>query len=78
MKNAKPVATAGSATIAKTAPDTPLSSEEHSVRRTAVGLLLWLALVRGDMVYVTKELNREVTAPTLQSIAKCKHLFCAI
>ena len=43
MKSAKPVAKTGAAT-AKTVPDTPLSSEEHSAYRTAVGKLLWLAL----------------------------------
>ena len=74
MKDAKPVATTGTVTINKTVPDTPLSPEEHKVYRTAVGKLLWLALVRGDIVYATKELSRDVTAPTMQSVAKCKHL----
>ena len=74
MKNAKPVATTGSATIVKTVSDTPLSPEEHSVYRTAVGKLLWLALIRGDIAYATKELSRDVTAPTMQSVAKLKHL----
>eukprot|EP00439_Symbiodinium_sp_Y106_P043240 s572_g5.t1 len=64
MKNAKQVATTGSVTIAKTVSDTPLSPEEHSVYRTAVGKLLWLALIRGDIAYATKELSRDVTAPT--------------
>ena len=74
MKDAKPVATTGTVTINKTVPDTPLSPEEHKVYRTAVGKLLWLALVRGDIAYATKELSRDVTAPTMQSVAKCKHL----
>ena len=74
MKNAKPVATTGSATIVKTVSDTPLSPEEHSVYRTAVGKLLWLALIRGDIAYATKELIRDVTAPTMQSVAKLKRL----
>ena len=68
------MATTGTLTINKTVPDTPLSPEEHKVYRTAVGKLLWLALVRGDIAYVTKELSRDVTAPTMQSVAKCKHL----
>ncbi|OLP82440.1 Retrovirus-related Pol polyprotein from transposon TNT 1-94 [Symbiodinium microadriaticum] len=72
MQNAKPVATTGSVTIAKTVPDTPLSPEEHSLYRTAVGKLLWLAQIRGDIAYVTKELSRDVTAPTMQSVAKLK------
>ena len=74
MKNAKQVATTGSVTIVNTASDTPLSPEEHSVYRTAVGKLLWLALIRGDIAYATKELSRDVTAPTMQSVAKLKHL----
>ena len=74
MKDAKPVATTGTVTINRTVPDTPLSPEEHKVYRTAVGKLLWLALVRGDIAYATKELSRDVTAPTMQSVAKCKHL----
>ena len=32
------MATTGTATIAKTVPDTPLSSEGHSVYRTALGV----------------------------------------
>ena len=74
MKNAKPVATTGSVTIVKTASDTPFSPEEHSVYRTAVGKLLWLALSRGDIAHATKELSRDATVPTMQRVAKLKHL----
>ena len=42
--------------------------------RAAVGRLLWLALVRSDIAYATKELGRDVIAPTVQSVAKCGHL----
>ena len=42
--------------------------------RTAVEKLLWLALIRGDIAYATKDLSRDVTAPTMQSVAKLKHL----
>ena len=45
MQNAKPIATTGSVTIAKTVSDTPLSPKEHSLYRTAVGKLLWLTLL---------------------------------
>ena len=38
MKNAKPVATTGTVTIVNTVPDTPLSPEEHSAYRIAVGM----------------------------------------
>ena len=65
MKTAKPVATTGM----------PLSSEEHSVYRTAVAQLLCLALVRGDIAYATKELSRDVTAPTMQSVQSA-NTFC--
>ena len=74
MQNAEQVATTGSVTIVKTVSGTPLSPEEHSVYRTAVGKLLWLALIRGDVAYATKELSRSVTAPAMQSVAKLKHL----
>ena len=74
MKNAKPVVTTGSVTIVKNVSDSPLSPEEHSVYRTAVGKLFWLALTRGDIAYATKELSRDVTAPTMRSVAKLKHL----
>ena len=47
MKNAKPVATTGTVTIVETVVDTPLSPEEHSVYRTAVGKPLRLALIGG-------------------------------
>ena len=67
MKNAKQVAI-------KTVSDTPMSPEKHSVYRTAIRKLLWLALIRGDIAYATKELSRDVTAPTMQSVAKLKHL----
>ena len=60
MKNAKQVATTGSVTVVKNVSDAPLSPEEHSMYRTAVGKLLWLALIRGDIAYATKELSRDV------------------
>ena len=79
MKDAKPVATSGTVTITTNVPDTPLSPEEHPVCRTAVGKLLWLTLVRGDIAYATKALSRDETAPTTnESIAKCKRLLCCL
>ena len=54
--------------------DTPLDKEEHSKFRTAVGKLLWLAFVRPDCSYAVKELSRDVKGPTLESLAKLKHL----
>ena len=75
MRNSKPVTTTGTATAHRTANATePLSSEEHKCYRTAVGKLLWLALVRPDLAYGTKELSRDLIAPTQESVAKLKHL----
>ena len=75
MRNSKPVATTGTATADRTANATePLSSEEHKCYRTAVGKLLWLALVRPDLAYGTKEFSRDLIAPTQESVAKLKHL----
>ena len=54
--------------------DSPLTDSEHSKFRTAVGKLLWLAFVRPDCSYAVKELSRDVKAPTLESLAKLKHL----
>ena len=68
MKNAKPVATTGSVTIAKTVADTPLSPEEHSVYRTAVGKLLWLALIRGDIALCNERVESGCDCP---DNAKC-------
>ena len=39
-----------------------------------VGKLFWLALIRPGIAYATKELSRDLTAPTTESITKLKHL----
>ena len=67
MENGKPVATTGTVTMVKTVPDTPLSPEEHSVYRTVVGKLLWLALIRGDVACATMELRRDVSLRRLDT-----------
>ena len=74
MKDAKPVATTGTATFTKNVPDTPLSPEEHSVYRTAVGKLLWLALVRGDVAYATKELSAECRKVKTPAASHCRSM----
>ena len=53
--------------------NSPLTNSKHSKFRTAVGKLLWLAFVRPDCSYAVKEL-RNVKGPTLESLAKLKHL----
>ena len=54
--------------------DVALDSKAHSLFRTAVGKLLWLAFVRLDCSYTVKELSRDVKGPTIESWAKLKHL----
>ena len=61
-------------TIVKNVSDTPLSPEEHRMYRIVGGKLLWLALIREDIAYATKELSRDMTVPTIQSVVKLKHL----
>ena len=75
MVKAKAVGTTGTTSFSHRLDlDDPLSTDEHKVYRTAVGKLLWLALIRPDMSYATKELSRDLTAPTNQSLLKLKHL----
>ena len=54
--------------------DVALDAKAHSLFRTAVGKLLWLAFVRPDCSYAVKELSRDVKGPTVESLAKLKHL----
>ena len=44
------------------------------MNRTVIFKLLWLILIRGDIAYAAKELNRDMIAPTIQSVANLKHL----
>ena len=56
IRNPKPATTTGTATAHKTTNATePLSSEEHKLYGTAVGKLLWLALLRRDLAYRIQE-----------------------
>ena len=73
METSKPSPTTGSSTISKVQPE-PLDRNEHKKYRAIVGKLLWLALIRPDISYATKELSRDLTAPTTESITKVKHL----
>ena len=54
--------------------DVALDAKAHSLFRTTVGKLLWLAFVRPDCSYAVKELSRGVKSPTFESLAKLKHL----
>jgi hypothetical protein len=55
MVKAKAVGTTGTTSFSHRLDlDDPPSTDEHKVYRTAVGKLLWLALIRPDMSYATK------------------------
>ena len=73
MKDSKPSPTTGTSTISKIQPE-PLDRNEHKKYRAIVGRLLWLALIRPDIAYATKELTRDLTAPATESITKVKCL----
>ena len=73
MENSKPSPTTGASTVSKIQPE-PLDRNEHEKYPAIVGKLLWLALIRPDIAYAAKELSRDLTAPTTESITKVKHL----
>ena len=73
MEKSKPSPTTGASTVSKVQPD-PLHRNEHKRYRAIVGKRLWLALIRPVIAYATKEVSRDLTAPTTESITKVKHL----
>ena len=73
IKDSKPSPTTRTSTVSKILPE-PLDRNEHKKYRAIVGKLLWLALIRPDIAYATKELTRDLTAPTTESITKVKCL----
>ena len=54
--------------------DEPLSWDDYALYRTAVGRLLWIALIRPDITFSVKELARNVQLPTLENWHQLKHL----
>ena len=75
MTTTKPATTTGTSILKRLDDgDTPLSTEDHSLYRKGTGKLLWLSLLRSDIQYATKELSRALSAPTLEDMAKLKHL----
>ena len=75
LSKSNSVNTAGSSSLKRIEDaDVALDSQAHSLFRTAVGKLLWLAFVRPDCSYSVKELSRDVKGPTIESLAKLKHL----
>ena len=73
MEDSKPPPTTGTSTVSEIQP-APLDRNEHKKYRAIVGKLLWLALIRPDIAYATKELTRDLTAPTTESITNMKCL----
>ena len=73
--NCNPVSTPGIAHYKPTIEDEALlDHEQHKRYRRIVGKLQWLAYTRPDIAYSTKELARDLTAPTELSQKRVKHL----
>ena len=73
MENAKSLPATGTSTKPNYVPQ-PLNNADHKAYRAIVGEQIWLALIRPDISYATKELSRDLTAPTTESVTKVKHL----
>ena len=75
LDKCRPATTTGNSQLKPTVEDEePLSTEEHSKYRTAVGKLQWLVGIRPDLAYATKELARGLHAPTVSHKTQLKHL----
>ena len=75
MNNCNSVNTPGIAHYKPTIEDEALlDHEQHKRYRRIVGKLQWLAYTRPDIAYSTKELARDLTAPTELSQKRVKHL----
>ena len=64
----------GAAALKSTNNEAPVTTDEHKLYRRAVGKLQWMTYTRPDICYATKELARDLTAPTRHSQQKLKHL----
>ena len=75
MSTCKPVGTPATKAWTYQAGDAEeLSAGDHSIYRTAVGKLLFMAQDRADIKYATKECARELSAPTGLSMRKVKRI----
>jgi hypothetical protein len=75
LDNCRPATTTGNSQLKPTVEDEePLSPEEHSKYRTAVGKLQWLTGIRPDLNYATKELARGLHCPNVGHKTQLKHL----
>jgi hypothetical protein len=76
LQDCRPLITTGTnLTKRPTDGDEELSTDEHKTFRTAVGKLN----IRADISFATKELARNLTAPTQEHLSNLKHLlrYCA-
>eukprot|EP00438_Fugacium_kawagutii_P035573 Skav206146 [mRNA] locus=scaffold2285:21167:21949:+ [translate_table: standard] len=73
MKTVNPSTSTGTTVKPNHVPQ-PLCQTDHKRYRAIVSKLLWLALIRPDIAYAAKELSRDLTAPTTESVTKVKHL----
>ena len=75
MKTCRAASIPGAGTLRKKVEEEePLSEEEHRKYRRLVGQLLWMSPIRPDITFAVKDLSRGVSAPTLEHMAKLKHL----
>ena len=74
MSTCKPAAAPGADTLRNAQEAQPLSAEDHSRYRRAVGQLSWLSNVRPDIMFAVKKLSRGLSAPTSERECKVKHL----
>ena len=75
LTKAKPVSVPGSSALRKLFDgDEPVSAEEHSAYRRAVGKLQWNVPIRPDIAFSVKELARALTDPRREHLHKLKHL----
>jgi hypothetical protein len=75
LDKCKPATTPGSSALNRMRDGgDSVTTEEHRVYRRAVGKLQWLAPIRPDICYSTKELARGLASPTKEHLAQLKHL----
>ena len=75
LEKCRPALTPGTDTLKRQVEsEEELNKEDHATYRKIVGQLLWLTPVRPDIAYGVKELSRGVSQPTLEHLAKLRHL----
>jgi len=75
LEKCRPALTPGTDTLKRQVEsEEELNKEDHATYRKLVGQLLWLTPVRPDIAYGVKELSRGVSRPTLEHLAKLRHL----